>query len=53
MRRASAISDIVTVSPVQVFAEDRRLARTRYTSRAMVGLGADRSPLHVLNVMCG
>lgn len=46
-------SDIVEVSPVQAFAKDRRLARTRYTSRAMVGLGAERSPLHVLNVMCG
>ena len=26
--------------PVQIFAEDRRLSRTRYTSRAMVGLRA-------------
>ena len=44
--------DIMAVSPVQVFAEDRRLARTRYTSRAMVGLGAERSTLMLSNTMC-
>ena len=44
--------DIMTVSPVQIFAEDRRLSRTRYTSRAMVGLGAERSALMVSNTMC-
>jgi hypothetical protein len=44
--------DIVVVSPAQVFAEDRRLTRTRYTSRAMAGFGADRSPLLSSNTMC-
>ena len=33
-------SDIVSISPVQLFAEDRKLSRTRYTARAMAGLGA-------------
>ena len=46
-------SDIVVISPVQLFADDRRLARTRYTSRAMVGLGTERSPVHSLITMCG
>ena len=46
-------SDIVTVSPVQIFADDRRLARTRYTGRAMAGFGADRSPVLAANTMCG
>ena len=45
-------SDIVMISPVQVFADDRRLARTRYTSRAMVGLGTERSPILLSNTMC-
>jgi hypothetical protein len=45
-------SDIVVVSPAHVFAEDRRLTRTRYTSRAMAGFGADRSPLMLSNTMC-
>ena len=45
-------SDIVTISPVQLFAEDRRLSRTRYTSRAMVGLGAERSPVISSSTMC-
>jgi hypothetical protein len=45
-------TDIVTISPAHVFAEDRRLTRTRYTSRAMVGLGADRSILMSSNTMC-
>ena len=46
-------SDIVTVSPVQIFADDRRLARTRYTGRATAGFGADRSPVLAANTMCG
>ena len=46
-------SDIVAVSPVQVFAEDRRLARTRYTGRAMAGFGPERSPVLSANTMCG
>ena len=46
-------SDIVTISPVQIFADDRRLARTRYTSRAMAGFGSDRSPVLSANTMCG
>ncbi|MEJ0073963.1 MAG: hypothetical protein WDO17_00710 [Alphaproteobacteria bacterium] len=45
-------SDIVTISPAHMFAEDRRLTRTRYTSRAMVGLGAERSVLMSSNTMC-
>ena len=46
-------SDIVTVSPVQVFAQDRRLAKTRYTGRAMAGFGLDHSPVLSANTMCG
>ena len=46
-------SDIVTISPVQVFADDRRLARTRYTGRAMAGFGAEHSPVLAANTMCG
>jgi len=45
-------TDIVTISPARVFAEDRKLARTRYSSRAMVGLGAERSLLMSSNTMC-
>jgi hypothetical protein len=45
-------SEIVTISPVQLFAEDRRLAKTRYTSRAMAGFGAERSPVLSSNTMC-
>jgi hypothetical protein len=45
-------NDIVTISPVQLFAEDRRLTRTRYTSRAMFGFTAERSPLMSSNTMC-
>ena len=46
-------SDIVAISPVQVFAEDRKLAKTRYTGRAMSGLGTERSPVLSANTMCG
>jgi hypothetical protein len=46
-------SDIVTLSPVQVFADDRRLSKTRYTGRAMSGFGAERSPVLSANTMCG
>ena len=45
-------TDIISISPLQIFAEDRRLTRTRYTSRAMAGLGADRSVLMSSNTMC-
>lgn len=45
-------SDIVTISPVQLFAEDRRLAKTRYTARAMAGFGSERSPVLSSNTMC-
>jgi len=45
-------TDIATISPAHMFAEDRRLTRTRYTSRAMVGLGAERSVLMLSNTMC-
>jgi len=46
-------SDIVTVSAVQLFAEDRKLAKTRYTGRAMSGFGTERSPVLSANTMCG
>ena len=42
-------SDIVTVSPVQLFAEDRRIAKTRYTGRAMAGFGPEHSPVLAAN----
>jgi hypothetical protein len=45
-------TDIVTISPARMFAEDRRLSLTRYTSRAMVGLGAERSVVMSSNTMC-
>lgn len=43
---------IVTISPVQLFAEDRRLSRMRYASRAMAGFGDERSPVLSSNTMC-
>jgi hypothetical protein len=46
-------SDIVTISPAHIFAEDRRLSRTRYTSRAMAGFGAERSRVLSASTMCG
>jgi hypothetical protein len=46
-------NDIVAISPVQIFAADRRLAKTRYTGRALAGLGTERSPLLSANTMCG
>jgi len=46
-------SDIVSISPVQLFAEDRRLAKTRYTRRAMAGFGPEHSPVLSANTMCG
>ena len=46
-------SDIAPISAMQAFANDRRFARTRYAERAMSGLGAERSRLHALTVMCG
>jgi hypothetical protein len=45
--------DIAPVSPVQIFANERRFVRTRYAARAMSGLEAERSRLHALNAMCG
>lgn len=45
--------DIAALSPVQAFANDRRLTRTRYTARSMYDLEAERSRLHALNAMCG
>ena len=53
MRRGDGNSDIAPLSDVQVFANNRRFARTRYSERAMLGLGAERSRLHALTVMCG
>ena len=46
-------SDIVAISPLQMFAEDRKLAKTRYTGRAMSGFGTERSPVLSANTMCG
>src|SRR2546423_15228884 len=46
-------SDIVSISPVQLFAEDRRLAKSRYTGRAMAGFGRDHSPVLAAHTMCG
>ena len=46
-------SDIVPLSAGQAFANDRRMARTRYSALAMSGLGVERSRLHALNLMCG
>ena len=46
-------SDIVSISPVQLFADDRRLAKTRYTGRAMAGFTTERSPVLLANTMCG
>ena len=45
--------DIAPQSPVEVFAKDRRFARTRFAARAMRGLEAERSRVHALNAMCG
>lgn len=45
--------DIAPQSPVEIFAKDRRFARTRFAARAMRGLEAERSRLHALNAMCG
>ena len=46
-------SDIAPLSPLQMFAIDRRFARTRYAARAMQGLEPDRSRVHALTLMCG
>ena len=45
--------DIMPLSPVQAFANDRLLARTRYAARAMYGLEPERSRVLALNAMCG
>jgi hypothetical protein len=45
--------DITPLSPVQIFANERRFARTRYAARAMNGLEAERSRLLALNAICG
>jgi hypothetical protein len=45
--------DITPLSPVQVFANDRRFARTRYAARSMSGLEPERSRLLALNAICG
>jgi hypothetical protein len=46
-------SDISPVSAAQDFANDRRMARTRYSALAMSGFGAERSRLLALATMCG
>ena len=46
-------SDIAPLSPVQIFASERRFARTRYAARAMQGLEPERSRVHALTMMCG
>jgi hypothetical protein len=45
-------SDISPLSPAQVFANDRRFARTRTSALAMNGFG-EQSRLLALNTMCG
>jgi hypothetical protein len=45
--------DIVSISAVQVFADDRRAVRARYSGRAMAGFGTDRWPMLSANTMCG
>ncbi len=45
--------DISPLSPVQMFANERRFARTRYAARAMSGLEAEHSRLLARNAMCG
>jgi hypothetical protein len=45
--------DIAPVSPVQMFANERRFVRTRHAARAMRGLEAGHSRLHALDAMCG
>jgi|GEM_PF-2744035 len=45
--------DIVELSPVQIFAKDRRLSRMRYSARGMYNAEAGISPLHALTAMCG
>ena len=45
-------TNIIIISPAHVFADDRRRDRTRYTSRAMAGLGPDRLALMSSNTMC-
>ena len=45
--------DIAPLSPVQIFANERRVARTRYAARAMNGLEAEHSRLLARNAMCG
>jgi hypothetical protein len=46
-------SDIAPLSAVQMFASERRFARTRYAMRAMQGLEPERSRVHALTMMCG
>jgi hypothetical protein len=46
-------SDITPLSPVQMFANERRFARTRYAARAMQGLEPERSRVHEFTPMCG
>jgi len=46
-------SDVAPLSAVQVFARERRFARTRHAARAMQGFEPDRSRVHALTTMCG
>jgi hypothetical protein len=46
-------SDISPLSAAQDFADDRRMARTRYSAFAMSGFTTERSRLHALTTMCG
>lgn len=45
--------DIAPLSAVQMFADARRFARTRYASRSMAGLETERSRVVAYNAMCG
>lgn len=45
--------DIVELTPVQVFARERQLARSRYTARAMYAAERSETSWHALTAMCG
>jgi hypothetical protein len=46
-------SEIMPISIAQAVANDRRIARKRFSEQSMVGLEADRSRLHAMTLMCG
>jgi hypothetical protein len=46
-------SDIAPISPAQMYANERRFARTRYSAYAMTGFGPEPSRIVALNTLCG